>query len=353
MRRRFAAWCAVASLVGGCGSAASPSNNTTVLAMGTGSGFACAIPGSGSLYCWGVNDANQLARTDGEAQSHPAPVLTGPLSFTSVAGGNRLACGLLQDRSAACWGQGSSTITASATGLAFTELSVGQFACGLTDAGAVWCWNGPGATARQVQGTGFHSLAVGGSSACVLDAAGAALCWDQSTTSPTPVGGGLAFTYLARGDAHACGLTADGLAYCWGSNAYGQLGNRTRIDQADPVLVSRFAGDTQHFATIAAGSDFTCAIDSQGAGWCWGNDAFGQLGFGGEPPPPTLVFPLPVLMQSPEPLTSLSLGASHACGTGTDERLYCWGRNVDGAVGVGAGVAVVTLPTLVAWETEE
>ena len=56
---------------------------------------------------------------------------------------------------------------------------------------------------------------------------------------PTVVGGGVTFASLADGSAdHACGLTSGGQAFCWGANAYGQLGDGTATDQGAPVAVT-------------------------------------------------------------------------------------------------------------------
>jgi alpha-tubulin suppressor-like RCC1 family protein len=40
-----------------------------------------------------------------------------------------------------------------------------------------------------------------------------------------PVAGGIQFSSISAGGDHACGVATGGVLYCWGSDAYGQLGN--------------------------------------------------------------------------------------------------------------------------------
>jgi len=73
---------------------------------------------------------------------------------------------------------------------------------------------------------------------------------------------------LAPGVNHTCGLTATGEAYCWGSNAYGQLGDigGSRALPTNPVL-----GGHQ-FAELRSGDDNSCGRTVAGEVWCWGMD---------------------------------------------------------------------------------
>jgi alpha-tubulin suppressor-like RCC1 family protein len=67
-----------------------------------------------------------------------------------------------------------------------------------------------------------------------------------------------------------------GAAQCWGSNAYGQLGNglTTVWTSSTPVRVSGINAPVR----LAAGSNHTCALLSDGAMRCWGLDVMGELG---------------------------------------------------------------------------
>ena len=42
---------------------------------------------------------------------------------------------------------------------------------------------------------------------------------------------------VSVGDYHSCALTTDGAVRCWGNNSFGQLGNGATDDQNAPVSV--------------------------------------------------------------------------------------------------------------------
>jgi alpha-tubulin suppressor-like RCC1 family protein len=93
---------------------------------------------------------------------------------------------------------------------------------------------------------------------------------------PVPVSGGLAFVQRAAGSfiGHTCGLTSDGAAYCWGNNAVGQLGDGFTSSSLVPSAVT---GGLE-FVSIDAGFRHTCGHAITGTLYCWGSDHAGQLG---------------------------------------------------------------------------
>jgi alpha-tubulin suppressor-like RCC1 family protein len=60
---------------------------------------------------------------------------------------------------------------------------------------------------------------------------------DRPSMTPKRVLGEHTFQTVVGGTWNACGLTAEGVAYCWGRNNYGQLGDGTTEDRAEPVVV--------------------------------------------------------------------------------------------------------------------
>ena len=86
------------------------------------------------------------------------------------------------------------------------------------------------------------------------------------------------FVQIRTGDSHTCGLTARGAAYCWGYNEDGQLGDGTTADSGTDGPQAVIGG--LRFASIQTGSYHTCGLTARGAAYCWGFNAYGELGDG-------------------------------------------------------------------------
>jgi hypothetical protein len=135
--------------------------------------------------------------------------------------------------------------------------------------------------------------------------------------------------------------------YCWGSNAYGQVGNNSLTDSNVPVAVNTtgvLAGKT--IKQISVGHYRTCAIASDDKMYCWGNNMGGALGNGS-----TADSHIPVSVNMSGVLAGkvirrISIGAFHTCAYASDNKIYCWGSNNYGQLGnnstANSGVPVAT-----------
>jgi alpha-tubulin suppressor-like RCC1 family protein len=138
----------------------------------------------------------------------------------------------------------------------------------------------------------------------------------------------------AAGEHHTCALSTNRSLHCWGINDSGQLGAGTLDGSAVPVQV----GSDEDWASVAAGWLHTCAVRTTdesryGRLYCWGLNAYGQLGNGA-----TGDSTLPVQVGDDSDWIMVSAGYGHTCGVKTDGRLYCWGLNDDGQLGDGSGL---------------
>src|SRR5438132_14428751 len=96
---------------------------------------------------------------------------------------------------------------------------------------------------------------------------------------PPPVDGGKPFGALSAGAVQTCGVTTGGQAYCWGDNLEGRLGTGGSFLTARQwdTKPSAVAGDLK-FTMISAGDYHSCGVAIDGAVYCWGGNAEGQLG---------------------------------------------------------------------------
>lgn len=161
--------------------------------------------------------------------------------------------------------------------------------------------------------------------------------------TPTLVETERRWTEVTAGERFGCGVVSSGVdgggeVLCWGDNRDGQLGDGTLNSRATPATTGLNADH------VRAGYHGVCGVTG-GEMYCWGRNSEGQVGIGsaGGAPPPE---PAPVLV-SEQDWRDVDLSQGHACAlSGTD--LYCWGRNTQGQLGLGAGaVEQVRTPTLV------
>jgi alpha-tubulin suppressor-like RCC1 family protein len=143
---------------------------------------------------------------------------------------------------------------------------------------------------------------------------------------------------ITSGDEHTCALDAEGTAYCWGLNAYGQLGTGDTRDRSMPTAVS----SDIRFASLIAYGDHTCGLSLVGDVYCWGLNSTGQSGGGTTE---NRLRPGPVSL--PAPVAILDVGWYHACALLEDGRAFCWGDNSGGALGIGVADSLRTSPVQV------
>ena len=227
------------------------------------------------------------------------------------------------------------------------------------DGGLVFFGEGYSEPTRYVDG--FNALAgrqaatisSGAWHACVVDTIGDAECWGYAGSGQLGSPGGSGnysppsrvlldavgdpnLAAIDAGESHTCALTQAGRALCWGSDAQGRLGNGAVPGTGyTPVRVM-----TSHLASnptwvdISAGGGHTCAIDTDGRAFCWGNGYLGQVGTG-----ESNTFNRPQRVAGGDivgrRLVDIDTGGRHTCAVDVDHRVYCWGENRFGQLGVG------------------
>ena len=133
----------------------------------------------------------------------------------------------------------------------------------------------------------------------------------------------------AAGSGHTCALAADGGVWCWGGNAYGQLGSGNRTARAEPRQVPLPANAVD----VRTAFEFTCALLADASVWCWGYNLEGQLGLGDTHPGDDHLEP--IQLGAERDWVFVATGQGHGCGIRSPGRLFCWGRNTDSQLGQG------------------
>ncbi|MEI6729282.1 MAG: CUB domain-containing protein, partial [bacterium] len=205
-------------------------------------------------------------------------------------------------------------------------------------------------------GASIVSIASGYSHTCALLSTGNVRCWGYNTEGelgygninnigddelPNSVGDvnvGGTVTQIAAGASHTCALLSTGNVRCWGYNGSGQLGYGNINTIGDDELPNS-VGDVNvggSVTQIVAGGSHTCALLSSGNVRCWGDNGYGQLGYGninniGDDELPNSVGDVNIGGTA----TQISAGDSHTCALLSTGNLRCWGYNGNGELGYG------------------
>ncbi len=129
------------------------------------------------------------------------------------------------------------------------------------------------------------------------------------------------------------------LLYGWGGNTVGQLGNGTtsQTPVLSPTAVTMPRGVTA--SHVAVGDAFTLMIGSDNQLYAWGDNTMGELGQDPAPkngsPLPSSSVPLHVHLPSGVIPASIAAGLDEAALIDTTGRLFTWGDNQSGELGLG------------------
>ena len=302
------------------------------------------LPSSGSntvAWYW----STQLGST--AATARPLNVANSDFStiVTSVQDGG-LAYFVALDRHGDAWMWGRSavgpvpflqvseqpTAVTMPSGVHFTSLSTADgYIVALDQHGRLWAWgdsNEPGEPG-----------------------VGAAASGTTSSVVPNPVAvansGGTTYKAISVSQDYVLALDGNGHVWSWGTNEDGNLGLTTNQPFVNvPTQMAMPPGTA--FTSVVAGLDHAVALDSSGRIWVWGDDVEGDLGVNISDIPdapgscqattgaPCTTTPLLVNTQPGVTFTSVAASASYSAAVDSSGRIWTWGTNNDGALGLGA-----------------
>ncbi len=151
---------------------------------------------------------------------------------------------------------------------------------------------------------------------------------------------------IAAGIYHTAAILDNGSVKCWGRNSYGQLGygdTNHRGDGAGEMgsnLPTVDLGTGRTAVQIAAGGYFTVALLDNGTIKCWGDNFYGQLGYGdtnnrGDNAGEMGDNLLQVDLGTGRTAMQIAAGGNHTVVLLDNGTVKCWGRNSSGQLGYG------------------
>jgi alpha-tubulin suppressor-like RCC1 family protein len=322
----------------------------------------CAVRTTGTLWCWGANNNMNVGVSD--TAVHNAPVQTSSnTTWVEVSEAYTGGCARRSDNTLWCWGgmaaTGAFTYPVSSPGqvgalATWKSVAVGfHEMCAIRTDSTLWCvgFNDSGqlgqndqvglaTPAQVVPGSTWMTVAAGNGHTCGVKTDYTLWCWGgnwvgqlgngNSTWQWQPVAIDSANRYVAvaAGEGSTCAIrNTTYYLFCWGWNDLGQLGTANTTQYSTPQQ----AGGNNAWSTVSLGKRHGCAVRrTTGALYCWGWNAYGQLGNN-----TTTSSTSPVLIDSGNAYSAVGVGMYHSCGVRTSGALYCWGENADGQLGQG------------------
>jgi len=131
---------------------------------------------------------------------------------------------------------------------------------------------------------------------------------------------------ITAGENHSLALKNDGTVWAWGDNIEGQLGNGTKTDSNLPQQIENLNG----IIAIAAGEYHSLALKNDGTVWAWGWNNSGQYGDGTDTDSeiPKLVSELSFI-----DVVAIAAGSEHSLFLRSNGQVLACGNNSDGQLG--------------------
>ncbi|MGO9794366.1 MAG: hypothetical protein ACLP8S_34030 [Solirubrobacteraceae bacterium] len=326
----------------------------TLLLLAT-AGVSGAAPPGGSLLAFGDNYAGQLGSVtnNGSSAANPTPTaVTLPResgTVTQIAAGSNFSLAVTSSGQLYGFGQNEYGQLGSATN------NVGNIPNPIPTLVTLPEESG---TVTQVAAGYDHSLAVTSSGQLYAfgenyhGQLGGATNNGTAAANPTPTlvtlpGGSGTVTQVAAGDDFSLVVTSTGELFAFGDNYYGQLGfgtnNGTNDANPSPTQV-QLPGGSGTVTAVAVGNDFSLVVTSSGDLYGFGDNYYGQLGTATNDginfanPTPTLV----TLPGESGIVTAVAAGDDFSLVVTSGGQLYSFGTNYDGQLGsaTSAGTSV-------------
>jgi alpha-tubulin suppressor-like RCC1 family protein len=123
---------------------------------------------------------------------------------------------------------------------------------------------------------------------------------------------------------HTVATKTNDTLWCWGLNAYGELGINSKTYKSSPTQI----GALTTWSEVSTGSNFSASIKTDGTLWTWGMNASGRLGHND-----VVYRSSPVQVGSLTDWFKISSASAHMMAIKTDKTLWTWGSGGSGKLG--------------------
>ncbi|KAK1419253.1 hypothetical protein QVD17_28417 [Tagetes erecta] len=280
---------------------------------------------SGNIVCsWGRGEDGQLGH--GDAEDRLSPTQLSALDGEEIVS---LTCGA--DHTTA-----------------FSESQLKVFSWGWGDFGRLGHGNSTDFFIPQpikaLQGIRIRQIACGDSHCLAVTMEGEVQSWGRNQNGQLGLGTsedslvpqkieafqGINVKMVAAGAEHTVAITEDGELYGWGWGRYGNLGLGDRKDRNIPEKASIISGEKM--VLVACGWRHTISVSSSGDLYTFGWSKYGQLGHGDFK---DHLIPHKLQALHGHLISQISGGWRHTMALTSEGKLYGWGWNKFGQVGVG------------------
>jgi len=298
-----------------------------IISICAGFSHSLALTDSGNVWSWGRNNVGQLGLRNYNNQCSPQQI-PGLEKIVGISAGTFHNLAVSESGLVSAWGANS-----------WGQLGVGDYYTRnkpklirrLTDKKIISIYTG----AR-------HSGAI--SSLDVVYAWGNNLCGQLGISSnknrkrarPIEKFNGKKVLSIVGGQDWTLAIVDDQV-YSWGHNQVGQLGLGDFSDRNDPRPIPELS--EKKITRLGVGNQYSVAIGESGNVFVWGNNSLGELGNKSSKEPKNV----PQAVENVEKIVSIVSGGNHIIGISEERKVYCWGFNGFGQLGI-ANVDFVITP---------
>ena len=265
--------------------------------IAVGSAYSFAIDEEGNLLAWGYNGYGQLGDGTTTDKTSPVQIMKGT-KFTQISvGGDAYSLAIDEEGNLWGWGKnfygqlGDGTIENKTSSIKikpetkFKQIATGDgHSLAIDEEGNLWAWgyNCHGQLGDETEinkkvpvqvktNIKYKEIAAGYNCSLAIDEQGNLWEWGSLAVRlskiPVQIKLETKFKQIAVGERYSLAIDEEGKLWTWGNNAYGQLGDGTKINRKSPMEIK----PETKFKQIAAHRYHSLAIDNEGNLWAWGN----------------------------------------------------------------------------------